>query len=88
MAAIAVRIRWRRPRGKRHWAKLLLRMALMIFAIGVIAVSIVFGIFYVVYRHVVDERLKQPIFANTAKIYAAPREVRTGQKLTVRLIAN
>jgi penicillin-binding protein 1B len=63
-------------------------MALMIFAIGVIAVSIVFGIFYVVYRHVVDERLKQPIFANTAKIYAAPREVRTGQKLTVRLIAN
>ena len=31
-----------------------------------------------------DERLKQPIFANTAKIYAAPREVRPGQKLTVR----
>ena len=35
-----------------------------------------------------DERLKQPIFANTAKIYAAPREVRPGQKLTVHLIAN
>ena len=35
-----------------------------------------------------DERLKQPIFANTAKIYAAPREVRPGQKLTVHWIAN
>jgi penicillin-binding protein 1B len=36
----------------------------------------------------VDERLKQPIFANTAKVFAAPREVRPGQKFTVRLIAN
>ncbi len=35
-----------------------------------------------------DERLKQPMFANTAKIYAAPREVRPGQKLSVHLIAN
>ena len=34
---------------------------------------------------IVDERLKQPLFANTAKIYAAPREVRPGQKLTVQL---
>jgi len=31
---------------------------------------------------------EQPIFASTAKIYAAPREVRPGQKLTIRLIAN
>ena len=32
-------------------------------------------------RAIVDERLKQPLFAETAKIYAAPREVRPGQKL-------
>ena len=30
------------------------------------------------------ERLKQPIFANTAKIYAAPREVRPGQSCPLR----
>jgi penicillin-binding protein 1B len=48
----------------------------------------VFGFYYIKYQHIVDERLKQPIFANTAKIYAAPREVRPGQKLTVQLIAN
>ena len=48
----------------------------------------VFGYYYFKYQRIVDERLKQPIFANTAKIYAAPREVRPGQKLSVRLIAN
>ena len=88
MAAIAVVIRWKRPRGKRHWAKLLLQMGLLTVAVGVLVVCAVFGYFYVSYRHVVDERLKQPIFANTAKVFAAPREVRPGQKFTVRLIAN
>ena len=48
----------------------------------------VFGFYYVKYQGIVDERLKQPLFANTAKIYAAPREVRPGQKLSVQLIAN
>jgi penicillin-binding protein 1B len=48
----------------------------------------IFGFLYVKYQRVVDERLKQPIFARTAKIYAAPREVRPGQKLTVHLIAD
>jgi penicillin-binding protein 1B len=49
---------------------------------------LVFGYYYVKYQHVVDDRLKQPIFASTAKIFAAPREVRPGQKLSVQLIAN
>jgi penicillin-binding protein 1B len=66
----------------------LIRLALLTFAVGMLAVIVVFTIFNFKYSHVVDERLKQPIFANTAKIFAAPREVRPGQKLTVRLIAN
>ena len=45
----------------------------------------VFTFFYIKYARIVDERLKQPIFANTAQIYAAPREVRPGQKLSVQL---
>jgi hypothetical protein len=74
MAAIAVVIRWKRPRGKRHWAKLLLQMGLLTVGVGVLVVCAVFGYFYVSYRHVVDERLKQPIFANTAKnLCRAPR---------------
>ena len=45
------------------------------------------GYYYYKYQGIVDARLKEPLFANTAKIYAAPREVRPGQKLTVHLIA-
>jgi len=58
------------------------------FALATLVGFSIFGFFYFKYRGIVDERLKQPIFVNTAKIYAAPREVRPGQKLGVHLIAN
>jgi penicillin-binding protein 1B len=47
----------------------------------------IFGFYYVKYRRIVDERLEKPLFANTAKIYAAPTELRPGQKYTARFIA-
>jgi penicillin-binding protein 1B len=65
-----------------------LRGALLVVAAVALVVLIVGGWYYIKYQGIVDERLKQPIFANTASIYAAPREVRPGQKLTIRLIAN
>src|SRR5271163_2922391 len=46
----------------------------------------VFGFYWFKYKHIVDERLTQPLFENTAKIYAAPREVRPGQKLTAHAV--
>jgi penicillin-binding protein 1B len=85
---MALKIRWARPTGRHSKASLVLRIALIaIAAIAVVGISI-FIYFYFTYQHIVDERLKQPIFANTAKIFAAPREVRPGQKLSVHLIAN
>jgi penicillin-binding protein 1B len=66
---------------------LLLKIALGACALVVFIGVCVFGYFNFKYRGLVDERLKQPIFADTAKIYAAPREVRPGQKLSVRLLA-
>lgn len=47
----------------------------------------VFSFYYFKYKHIVDERLEKPLFTNTAKIYAAPREVRPGQKLTASFVA-
>jgi penicillin-binding protein 1B len=47
----------------------------------------VFGFYYVKYRRIVDERLEKPLFENTAKIYAAPQELRPGQKFTAEFIA-
>ncbi len=47
----------------------------------------VFGFYYGKYSRIVDERLKKPLFDNTAKIYAAPTELRPGQKYTADFIA-
>ena len=47
----------------------------------------VFAFYYVKYRHIVDERLEKPLFENVAKIYAAPQELRPGQKFTADFIA-
>jgi len=85
---MALRIRLALPAGRHPWALLALRAALLAVAAVALVILAVVGYYYFTYRGVVDERLKQPIFASTAKIYAAPREVRPGQKLTVRLIAN
>jgi penicillin-binding protein 1B len=83
---MALKIRFLMPTGNHPWASLALRVGLLTFVAADLLFLAVFSYFYVVYQHVVDDRLKQPIFANTAKIFAAPREVRPGQKLTVRLI--
>ena len=85
---MALRIRLTRPAGRHPWALLALRAALLTAAFVALVVLVFGTYYYFTYRRIVDERLKQPIFASTAKIYAAPREVRPGQKLTVRLIAN
>jgi penicillin-binding protein 1B len=85
---MALKIRLARPVGQNPWATLALRVALLTFAAVALVVLVVFCWYYFKYQGIVDARLKQPIFANTAKIFAAPREVRPGQKLTVRLIAD
>ncbi|NYF52631.1 transglycosylase domain-containing protein [Tunturiibacter gelidoferens] len=66
----------------------LLRIALItLLAILVVGCS-VFGYFYYHYQRVVDDRIAAgPIFASVSQIYAAPREVRAGQKLSAAAIA-
>jgi penicillin-binding protein 1B len=85
---MALKIRIPNYKGKRPPSSLLLRTAFG----GVILFALLFSIvgcsYYIKYEHIVDERLQQPLFASTAKIYATPREVRPGQKLSVQLIAN
>jgi penicillin-binding protein 1B len=85
---MALKIRLAIPTGRHPWATLLLRVALMTVAAAALLFVVVGSWYYFKYQRIVDERLKQPIFANTAKIYAAPREVRPGQKLSIRLLAN
>ena len=85
---MALRVRIPNPQSGHHLrSRILLVLLVVLLAVAATGAS-VFAYFYIKYEGIVDERLKQPIFANTAKIYAAPREVRPGQKLTVRWIAN
>jgi penicillin-binding protein 1B len=85
---MALRIRFPNSQsGHQLKSRILLGLLIAFVAAVVIGLSI-FGYFYHKYAVIVDERLKQPIFASTAQIYAAPREVRPGQKLSIRWIAN
>jgi penicillin-binding protein 1B len=61
----------------------------LIVLLGIMVVGAsVFGYFYYHYQHVVDDRIASgPIFASVSQIYAAPREVRDGQKLSAGAIA-
>jgi penicillin-binding protein 1B len=66
----------------------LLRGAIVTVLACLVVGAIVFGYMYFKYQKIVDDRLASgPIFANTEQIYAAPREVRLGQRLTISFIA-
>ncbi len=66
----------------------ILRIALITLLALVIVGASVFTYFYYHYQRVVDDRLASgPIFASVSQIYAAPREVRAGQKLSAAAIA-
>jgi penicillin-binding protein 1B len=84
---MALKIRLKRPSFKLSWSSWLVRGVLgAVLLVALIGFS-VFTFYYNKYARIVDERLKQPLFANTAQIYAAPREVRPGQKMSAHLIA-
>ena len=57
-------------------------------ALVVLVCFCIFEYTYYHYRGIVDQRFQQPVFVDTAKIFAAPREVRPEQKLSVTLIAH
>jgi penicillin-binding protein 1B len=76
--------RGRLPGLRHRFLRGLLLAALFCMVLGACVLSIC----YFKYQSIVDERLASgPIFANTSQIYAAPREVRVGQRLTVLFIA-
>ncbi|HTV53426.1 MAG TPA: transglycosylase domain-containing protein, partial [Terriglobia bacterium] len=58
-----------------------------IIAAGFLIFACVFGFYYIKYQKIVDQRLEKPLFENTAKIYAAPQELRPGQKFSAAEVA-
>ena len=85
---MALKIRLARPTGKHPVASPLLLVLAGTLVVATVVGFAVFGYYYVKCGDEVTERFQHPIFVDTAKIYAAAREVRPGQKLSIRLIAN
>jgi penicillin-binding protein 1B len=85
---LAVKIKFApRTQGKPHFRYGLLLIAGAVVAACFLIFTCIFGFYYVKYQHIVDQRLEKPLFENTAKVYAAPQELRPGQKFTASSIA-
>jgi len=78
---MALKIKLSRPKGENLLSSFALRIALGAIAVCALVFLVITGYYYFKYQGIVDARLKEPLFANTAKIFAAPREVRPGQKI-------
>jgi penicillin-binding protein 1B len=90
--AIKLKIPTGRSGGKRGKSNLLsrdplVRIALLAFLSVSVVVIGVFAYWYVKYDRIIEQRFHGPVFATSAKIFAAPEVVRVGSKLTVSEIA-
>jgi penicillin-binding protein 1B len=63
------------------------RILIIVFSLFVIAGLGVFTFFYARYARVIDEKLRAGVFANSAKIFAAPESVSVGDAITPAVIA-
>ncbi len=63
-------------------------IAVLLLASMAVMFAGIFGFYYFKYKKIVDARLSKPLFTDTAKIYAAPFEVRPGQKIDAAFVAH
>jgi penicillin-binding protein 1B len=65
----------------------IIRFALLGFLSAALVVVGAFAYWYVKYDRIIEQRFRSAVFASSAKIFAAPRVVRVGAKLTAPAIA-
>ena len=63
------------------------RIALLLFIVSAIAVSVFFSYFYIKYDRIIEQRFRGQVFSSSARIYAIPRSVKVGEGITAREIA-
>jgi penicillin-binding protein 1B len=90
--AIKLKIPAARSSGQRGKSRLLsrdpiVRAALLAFLSVSLVVVGFFAYWYVKYDRIIEQRFRGPVFASSAKIFAAAKVVRVGSKLTVSEIA-
>jgi penicillin-binding protein 1B len=87
--AIKLKIPKAQRRGKRRLQARdpIVRMALVGFLSASLVVVGFFAYWYVKYDRIIEQRFRGPVFAGSAKIFAAPHVVRVGAKSTLSEIA-
>ena len=78
-----------KSRGNNRWLAHdpIVRIALLGFLSASLVVVGIFAYWYVKYDRIIEQRFRGPVFASSAKIFAAPPVVKVGSKLTVSEIA-
>ena len=64
-----------------------LRAGLVLFLILGLSFTVLFSYNYIKYDRIIERRFRTPVFSNSAKIYALPQTVRTGEPVDAREIA-
>jgi penicillin-binding protein 1B len=85
---MALKVKVKKPRWRHPVLYMSLLVAAGVFIAATLAGFTVFSYYYFKYGDIVSARFQEPVFVDTAKIYAAPREVRPGQDLPISLIAD
>jgi penicillin-binding protein 1B len=74
--------------GKPGWRRdPVLRAGLAAFLILAVLCTVGFSYFYIKYDRIIERRFRTPVFSNSAKIYALPQAVRTGEGIEAKAIA-
>ena len=80
----------RKPKKAKSWKAWfrspIFKVALAVLLVGFITISATFTYFYVQYSRIIDRKLSGEVFKNTAKIYATPYRIYSGQKLTTEVV--
>src|SRR5271165_4823016 len=77
----------KRGKGRFPGSDPIVRFALLGFLSAALVVVGFFAYWYVKYDRIIEQRFRSPVFASSAKIFAAPQVVRVGAKASVTQIA-
>ena len=85
---MAIKLKIPRPKGNASVRRdPILRFAAVTFIVLAATFVVAFSYFYVKYDRKIEERFKGPVFANSARIFAAPRSIAVGEKADAKEIA-
>jgi penicillin-binding protein 1B len=86
---VAIKIKIPKANGGKsgRWNDPVVRAGLGVFIILAVACTGAFSYFYIKYDRIIEKRFRTPVFSNSAKIYALPQTVRTGETINAKEIA-